>query len=83
MVAETLSDRNKISLMEDATSPRMVNEEDECKELLCLNNDQGLNELNLTKDSQDECSEDEPLSDQVVLNDQQESDDSYDSEDLM
>ena len=34
MVAETLSDRNKISLMEDG-SPRIVNDEDECLEIVC------------------------------------------------
>lgn len=34
MVAETLSDRNKISLIEDG-SPRIVNEEETCKEAEC------------------------------------------------
>ena len=34
MVAETLSDRNKISLAEDQ-SPRLVNDEDTCKVEQC------------------------------------------------
>ena len=34
MVAETLSDRNKLSLMEDG-SPRLINDEDVCIEAAC------------------------------------------------
>ena len=34
MVGETLSDRNKLSLMEDG-SPRLVNDEDACSEAQC------------------------------------------------
>ena len=34
MVGETLSDRNKLSLMEDG-SPRLVNDEDACPEVAC------------------------------------------------
>lgn len=48
MVGETLSDRNKISLMEDC-SPRLVNDEDACLEAECQHD--RMADLNQTRES--------------------------------
>ena len=85
MVAEEVSDRHKISLVED-NSPRIHHEEDECKMDQCPTNHHanGTQEKNLdTQEDEDEMMQTH-LSDLVRLKtNPNESDESYDSEDII
>ena len=73
MVGETVSDRHKISLAED--SSRIFNEEDDCRDAKCAAKiNSSSHEVNLLSVVEDDCSElQHPL----------DSDESYDSEDMM
>ena len=82
MVAETLSDRNKISLIEESNSPRIINEEDTCQEVMCQND--CVHDMNVSRESDEvDDVEEHTLSEQVNMQDQQESEESYDSEDMV
>ena len=97
-MGETLSDKHKLSLLEDA-SPRIVHEEDECKKENCLshNNNGGHDKHHLGANTEETDFDGQFSDGQVMhkghlhnretsgmgLEDEDEDDESYDSEDIL